>query len=148
MRNKIWDKYKRHRDGALYRGIGFEFEFEEWVEWWVKNAGPNWEQIRGRKAHELCMARKNDTGPYSPDNVRCVTNNENHRERENKLTRQKAREIFVSTESFRELSRRYNVNRTIIRRIKKQRNWAEATADLGRPGRSELYNINGRVVKD
>lgn len=62
---------------ARKRGIEWLFTFESWWQMWQ----PLWHR-RGKRAHELCMARFGDAGPYSPTNVRITTNRENHEERE------------------------------------------------------------------
>ena len=52
------------------RGIPFLFTFEQWSEWWLTD--DRWSR-RGRKAGQLQMGRKGNSGPYSPDNVECAT---------------------------------------------------------------------------
>ena len=51
-------------------GIPFQFTFEQWSEWWLTD--DRWSR-RGRKAGQLQMGRKGNSGPYSPDNIECVT---------------------------------------------------------------------------
>jgi hypothetical protein len=51
-------------------GIPFQFTFERWRDWWLTDN--RWSR-RGRKAGQLQMGRKGNSGPYSPDNVECVT---------------------------------------------------------------------------
>lgn len=65
---------RMHR--AEERGIEWLFTFESWWNIWK----PFWKK-RGRKSEDLCMARFEDKGPYSPENVRICTNRENHLER-------------------------------------------------------------------
>jgi len=38
-----------------------------------KKLGPDWLEKRGRGKSEYVMARKGDIGPYSPENVECLT---------------------------------------------------------------------------
>ena len=52
------------------RGIPFQFTFRQWSEWWLTD--DRWSR-RGRKAGQLKMGRKGNSGPYSPDNVECAT---------------------------------------------------------------------------
>ena len=52
------------------RGIPFQFTFRQWSAWWLTD--DRWSR-RGRKAGQLQMSRKSDSGPYSPDNVECAT---------------------------------------------------------------------------
>ena len=51
-------------------GIPFQFTFEQWRDWWLTDN--RWSR-RGRKAGQLQMSRKGNSGPYAPDNVECVT---------------------------------------------------------------------------
>ena len=60
---------RRH---AKERGIEFQFEYEQWVDWWGEDFAN-----RGCKSDQLVMARKGDTGPYHPDNVYKQTAAEN-----------------------------------------------------------------------
>jgi hypothetical protein len=62
--------YSSHRRSAKKRGIPFLFSFEQWSEWWLTD--DRWSR-RGRKAGQLQMGRKGNSGPYSPDNVECAT---------------------------------------------------------------------------
>jgi hypothetical protein len=68
-------------------GIPFQFTFQQWSEWWLTDN--RWSR-RGRKAGQLQMARKGDSGPYSPDNVECVTKEE----------KQKSQLIALSVSAF------------------------------------------------
>jgi len=60
LKNKF-DCQKTH---AKIRGIDFNFTFEQWVTWWGDDISQ-----RGCRKGQLVMARLNDIGPYSPDNV-------------------------------------------------------------------------------
>jgi len=69
-----WEAYRAQKDSAKRRGIPFLFTPEEWWDWWqVDN---RWER-RGMGADALVMARKGDQGPYSADNVDCLTHAQN-----------------------------------------------------------------------
>jgi hypothetical protein len=68
-------KRRKNSDGSI--GIPWEFTFETWWEVWEKSG--KWEQ-RGCRAGQYCMRRKNDAGPYSPDNVYIGEVIENNRE--------------------------------------------------------------------
>jgi hypothetical protein len=70
-------KYNDAMQNARKRGIAFHFTFEEWVEWWYKNLGPNWMKKRGPWKGQYVMSRYNDKGNYEPSNVRCITNTQN-----------------------------------------------------------------------
>ena len=53
-------------NAARSRRIAWEFTLPDWWAWWTKDN--RWVR-RGRKSHQLCMARCRDTGPYAPGNV-------------------------------------------------------------------------------
>lgn len=59
-------KYIAQRMRARQRGISWELTFEEWWDIWNKSG--KWEQ-RGKTMDSYVMSRKNDTGPYSKENV-------------------------------------------------------------------------------
>ncbi len=59
-------KFNLHRDAAKRRGLGFEFTFEEWYDFWQKSG--HWEE-RGRGKGQYVMSRVNDQGPYKVGNV-------------------------------------------------------------------------------
>ena len=67
--------YTNQRARAIGRGIAFEFTFEEWRQWWL--IGNRW-SLRGRTRDALVMARCDDGGPYSPENVYCTTQRGNY----------------------------------------------------------------------
>lgn len=64
---------------AVDRGIGWEFTFESWLEFWM--ASGKWSE-RGQASGEYCMARNGDVGPYAIGNVRIITNAQNAKERD------------------------------------------------------------------
>lgn len=57
--------YSQQRRNAFSRGIKWEFNLWQW--WCVWQQSGHWDQ-RGR-GQGYVMCRKNDAGPYSPDNV-------------------------------------------------------------------------------
>jgi len=63
-KNPIRYAFLEQRCNAKKRGISFEFEYDEWVEWWGSDINR-----RGCHAGDLVMARYGDTGPYHPSNV-------------------------------------------------------------------------------
>lgn len=66
--------YSAQKRTAKQRGIEWHFTFEEWWSWWqIDNRWAN----RGIGRDKFCMARKGDTGPYSPENVYCATHSQN-----------------------------------------------------------------------
>lgn len=56
-------QYNQQKTNAKYRGINWNFSYEEWIEWWGADI-----EKRGKKKGSLCMARKGDEGPYHPEN--------------------------------------------------------------------------------
>ena len=72
---KVKKKFNDQRLSAGYRGIEWQFTFEEWLAWWGTDI-----ENRGRFKGQLVMARIGDSGPYHPDNVRKATTEDNVRE--------------------------------------------------------------------
>jgi len=70
-------KYIRHRTNAIRRGIDWQFTFETWWQVWQESG--KWEE-RGVGAGKYCMARYDDYGPYSPENVKIISMVENTKE--------------------------------------------------------------------
>src|SRR6478736_8729797 len=68
--------YSTQRRSAIKRGIHLLFTFEQWSEWWLTD--DRWSR-RGRKAGQLQMGRKGNSGPYAPENVECVTKEQKQR---------------------------------------------------------------------
>ena len=66
--------FHHHRRNATRHGISFLFTLPEWWQWWQIDG--RWER-RGRNATDLIMARHGDMGPYSADNVYCITQGAN-----------------------------------------------------------------------
>lgn len=66
--------FQDQRQAAKKRGIPFLFTRDEWWAWWQVDG--RWDR-RGSRAHNLCMARKGDVGPYSAENVYPATMAEN-----------------------------------------------------------------------
>lgn len=66
--------YLTQKRSALSRGIGWEMTFADWCRVWDESG--KWAQ-RGRGKYDCCMSRKGDAGPYSYDNVRIITNEQN-----------------------------------------------------------------------
>lgn len=75
--SKLWRAYKSHEYHARHRGILFLLSFEEWLHIWEASG-----KLLSRGTHkgQYVMARYGDSGPYSVENVRIITNSENTRE--------------------------------------------------------------------
>lgn len=72
---KQFDPFKAYitqKSGARQRGIEWRFTFESWWLIWEDHF-----HLRGPGKDDLCMARKGDEGPYSPENVYLTTNSRN-----------------------------------------------------------------------
>lgn len=72
--------YIENRQSARQRGIPFKITFEEWLAWWQRQLGPDWQLLRGRRRYQFHMARVGDRGPYKLGNIKCITNSENIKE--------------------------------------------------------------------
>ena len=64
-------RYRMHLANAVKRNIPWEFTFDSWWKIWEE---------RGRGSNKYQMCRFNDTGPYSPTNVKIATQLENMQE--------------------------------------------------------------------
>src|SRR4029077_1421459 len=70
LERQLRTAYTNQKSSAKRFGIPFLLTFEQWSEWWLTD--DRWSR-RGRKAGQLQMSRKGNSGPYSPDNVECAT---------------------------------------------------------------------------
>src|SRR5262249_5595105 len=88
------------------------------------------------------MARIGDTEPYSPENVKCLTNAQNgydrrlngvaaRGEQRSVLTEKQVREIYFATDTLKILSQRYPVGMGGIQGIKRNKTWKHITNNLG-----------------
>ncbi len=75
------DTYKKRRiaylgqlSNAKQRGISWQFNYVMWIRKWHKSGKI---MQRGKKSKEYCMARIGDIGPYSYNNTKIITNNQN-----------------------------------------------------------------------
>lgn len=68
-------RFTQQKSNAKKRNIPFLFTYEQWLEVWENKITQ-----RGHGKGKYCMARNNDTGPYSIDNVKIVLFEENNRE--------------------------------------------------------------------
>jgi len=65
-------KFRKQRVYAKTRGIPWELSLYDWWNLWKDK----WNN-RGRNHGQYVMSRKGDTGPYSINNIKIVTNTEN-----------------------------------------------------------------------
>lgn len=63
----IYNAYNRQRSKALRRGIRWGFTLNSWCRVWYESG--HWPQ---RGPYGFVMARFDDAGPYSPENVQIV----------------------------------------------------------------------------
>jgi hypothetical protein len=70
-------KYSVQRRHAAQRGIEWQFTFDSWMKWWIDSG--HWKE-RGDERGKYCMSRREDKGPYSPENCYCNLFEENNRE--------------------------------------------------------------------
>lgn len=66
--NPDYRRYTCHRANAKQRGIAFEIEYADWLQWW-KDTGHYHE--RGNKRGQYVMGRIGDVGPYKIGNIIC-----------------------------------------------------------------------------
>jgi hypothetical protein len=135
--------YWAAKSNAKQRGKEWKFTQEEWIGWWEERLGANWLEKRGtRNGSSYVMGRIGDTGPYSPENTKCITNSENgydrringvaaRGEQKSNLTEKQVREIYFSTDSLKVLSQRYPVGMGGIQCIKRGSSWKHLTKELG-----------------
>lgn len=95
MRPEVILAYEVQRQNAKRRGIPWEFTLEEWWAWW--KIDDNWAR-RGVTKHALCMCRIGDSGPYSPSNVYCATNDQNKKDMDHDRRRQGIKDSWVGRE--------------------------------------------------
>ena len=69
--------YRNHKNVARIRKIEFKLTLPEWWKIWKESGKFN---KRGRQNTQYAMSRLGDEGPYSVDNVKIVTTEENRNE--------------------------------------------------------------------
>src|SRR5262245_44560035 len=119
------------------------------IGWWEERLGANWVEKRGtRNGSSYVMGRIGDTGPYSPENTKCITNSENgydrringvaaRGEQKSNLTEKQVREIYFSTDSLKVLRQRYPVGMGGIHCIPRGSSWTHLTPELGHANRNQ-----------
>jgi len=131
---------------AHKRHIDFDMSFEDWAKWWEDQLGKDWLYKRGRGAGKFHMARKNDKGSYSLNNIKCITHEQNGHDRaKNKtassghkhatrvvLTKTAVLDIFTSKDTNVYLGKKYNVNESTISAIRNKRSWNWLTKGISK----------------
>ena len=69
------NQYNIQKQNARKRKIEFHLTYEQWLEIWGEKIS-----LRGVGRGKYCMARNNDKGPYSIDNVRIILFEDNNKE--------------------------------------------------------------------
>jgi transcriptional regulator with XRE-family HTH domain len=80
-KTKAGKAFLAQRAASIKRGIEFKLTFQEWWDWWQFDN--RWER-RGTRRGCFVMARKNDEGPYSLENIYCATPLQNVQDRKPK----------------------------------------------------------------
>ncbi len=132
-------RYSTQRQHAKRRGIEFKFTFDDWLAWWIGKLGPVWLSKRGRLSEKFCMARRDDEGPYHPDNVMCITIEQNGHDKaktgavsynnrhHTKLHAKQVLKIYKSRKPIVELAQKYSVQPSTIKLIKQRKIWRDVT---------------------
>ena len=151
--------YWAAKSNAKQRGKEWKYTLEEWVSWWGEKLAANWLEKRGRNKSSYVMARIGDTGPYSLENVKCITNSENgydrringvaaRGEQKSILTEKQVKEIYFATDTLKVLSQRYPVGMGGIQGIKIGKTWKHVTKDLGPSHRNKIgAPIKVKIIK-
>lgn len=106
--NYIKVAFQCQRNQARARGILFLLTFEEW--WMIWQESGRWDQ-RGVRKSQYCMARAGDRGPYSIDNVRICTTDENRMEQAANITDETRRRMAVATGSRKSYERTLEIRK-------------------------------------
>ena len=69
--------FVRQRNKAKQRGISWELTLKQWWDIWQDSS--HWHE-RGIGSGKYVMARECDLGPYSADNIKIITHNQNSKE--------------------------------------------------------------------
>lgn len=129
-----YQAYYQHRRRAGRNGIKFQFTYYQWMDWWITQLGADFPKLRGRGRGKYCMARKGDKGPYHPDNVECLTFEQNIRDawgngihashRGMKLTAAEAQMIKNMKGRYRVIAAKFGISQSMVSHIKRGINWS------------------------
>jgi hypothetical protein len=121
---------------AIYRGIQWELTLHEWWDIWQESG--KWE-MRGLGSGKYVMGRECDSGPYSKQNVKIITHNENSAE--SRLMDKILRGKYIN--SLSQICKDNNINRsTVDARIRL--GW-DIEAALNTPVRQHKLNVDNRM---
>jgi hypothetical protein len=134
-----WNDQKK---SAIKRGIGWYFEFDDWVAWWEANLGKDWFSKRGHRTGQYVMARNGDCGPYARQNVRCVKVEANHNEynltkasqqgqvHRTSLPKEVVKQIYQADGLYSAIAKQFDLDVHSIHRIKCQKCYKQITDKL------------------
>ena len=77
--NLAQKRYHAQKRMARFRGISWQFTFDEWNRWWLSHGVDRATWPVSHSQDSLCMARFGDEGPYNINNVYLTTRRENSR---------------------------------------------------------------------
>ena len=154
-RDEAFIRFRQQRYNAKRRGISFQFKFDEWIKWWVKNLGPNWLEKRGCKNGDYVMARFKDKGPYHPRNVECVLSEVNHAtgnygvgHNMTYFRESEVRSIFLDPRSLDIIAKKYGCTIHTVWDIKTKRYWKHVTSALGEAPMRKAAKLTGETAKE
>ena len=76
--DRLQRDWHAHKWNARRRNIPFLLTYEQWLDIWLQSGHLH---ERGNRKGQYVMARFEDTGPYSVNNVKIVTREINHAEK-------------------------------------------------------------------
>lgn len=124
---KAKDAFLDNRATAKYRGIGFNFTFDEWHKLWLDSG--HWHE-RGKRKGQYCLARFGDQGAYELGNVKICTTDENSKERKcrpgnQRLSEDDVRRIRSLDGKIKRklIAEEYGIDYWHVRDIQKRRCW-------------------------
>lgn len=66
-------KFKENKDRCLKMGNQWTIQFEDWYQWWLSHGIDKNATGEAYTKHSLILVRKDDTKPYSIDNITAMT---------------------------------------------------------------------------
>ena len=124
--------YNSQKNCAKQRNIPWELTFEIWIAWWQAQLGPNWLQLRGKRAGQYCMARYGDAGAYNIQNIKCILHTANTKEAKPrktycrtapspKATKDQILAILAMSGTSADIARQFGLSQSWVWRIRNER---------------------------